>query len=50
MNNPHLCQSCQKEPAQERHECPFQAEINGEESADYCNCCDDCRQNCLMDI
>jgi len=28
--------------------CPFADEINGDEIE--CNCCDDCRHQCAMDI
>lgn len=34
---------------QELHTCPFQTEIN-DDYAYECNCCDDCMDNCCMDI
>ena len=44
------CSRCQKNPSSEPHACPFQEEINGNDDDSYCDCCDDCRHECLMDI
>ena len=33
----------------EFHGCPFKKEIHGNESF-QCNCCDECTEQCLMDI
>lgn len=46
---PELCQSCGKNPAEELHTCPYQEDINDDHET-LCNCCDECRHNCLMDI
>jgi len=44
-----LCSSCKKNPAEELHECPYAAEICGDEDT-QCDCCDECRGNCCDDI
>lgn len=31
------------------HTCPFKEEINGDSETE-CNCCDDCKHQCAMDI
>ena len=33
----------------ENHSCPFSEEIH-DDSETMCNCCDDCRHECAMDI
>ena len=41
---------CGKNPATpEMHRCPYQAEINDNDT-DFCNCCSDCSFECAMDI
>lgn len=32
-----------------KHRCPYQADVNGDESK-YCNCCDGHMQQCADDI
>lgn len=44
-----LCTSCHKNNATEPHCCPYQAEINNNEDAEYCTCCHDCEHECAMD-
>jgi len=42
------CFGCGHAPAAESHECPYALEIGG--SGEHCNCCEDCRYECAMDI
>lgn len=35
--------------AEEAHPCPFAEEIN-DDSETLCSCCDDCANDCAMDI
>ncbi len=32
------------------HSCPYASEIGGNDNEEYCNCCDECRHQCAMDI
>jgi hypothetical protein len=41
------CGGCKNE-AQEDHECPFKSEIR--HSDELCNCCDECTEQCMMNI
>jgi hypothetical protein len=41
------CNSCKNE-AQEDHECPFKSLLNND--LELCNCCDECTEQCMMDI
>lgn len=36
-------------PAVEEHSCPYQEEINDNYEV-HCECCDDCRQECVWAI
>lgn len=36
-------------PAEPLHSCPFKEEIN-DDSETLCNCCNDCRHECAMDV
>ena len=45
-----LCETCNKNEAQEPHPCPFQQEIYGDNTEDFCTCCKDCEQDCADDI
>jgi hypothetical protein len=46
-----MCGGCNKhEASQSRHYCPFQHEINDNGDDDYCDCCEDCMDNCRMSI
>lgn len=38
-----------KNPATELHTCPYKEEINGDKLT-LCDCCSDCRQECVWDI
>jgi hypothetical protein len=42
------CDKCDKE-GMVSHSCPYQSDIN--EDREYqCNCCEDCTNECAMDI
>lgn len=44
------CQSCGKNNGtDELHSCPYNADINNDDSP-CCNCCSDCCHECAMDI
>ena len=40
---------CNKNPKTEWHSCPFNEEINGDNSL-VCQCCAECEHECCMDI
>jgi len=44
-----LCSSCNKNPANELHICPYAEDIDGD-SESKCDCCDECWGNCADDI
>lgn len=44
-----LCSSCQKNPAEKLHTCPFQEDVNNDFKS-LCNCCEKCEQECCWDI
>mgnify|MGYP000744665381 CR=1 FL=1 len=46
---PPTCSRCDKNPAEEEHTCPYREEIGGDYET-TCDCCDDCRHECLWDI
>ncbi len=41
------CDSCSNN-ADDEHECPFKSELNDDYT--LCNCCDQCTEQCMMDI
>ncbi len=41
-----LCSRCGRNPAQFPHECPFAAEINENNDPEFCDCCEECIDNC----
>ena len=44
------CSSCGNyNGSAELHACPYQSEINNDDS-DCCNCCRDCEHECAMDV
>jgi flavoprotein len=43
------CDCCDQHFATPNHPCPWQEELN-DFSGDWCNCCDKCVNECLMDI
>lgn len=43
------CSRCNKNEAQEEHACPYAEEIN-DDAESLCECCDECRHECCMDI
>ena len=43
------CPGCGYGEAQEAHECPYQSDVNND-SEFTCECCDECRRDCLEDI
>lgn len=42
------CSDC--ESLTEYHYCPYASEIYGDDSDDYCKCCDTCMGQCSADI
>lgn len=44
-----LCQKCGK-PTEGLHGCPYASEINDDDDPEYCNCCEDCMDQCNADI
>lgn len=49
MSDPKMC-GCGRNPATEQpHSCPYQSEINDDDS-EWCDCCEDCTQECVWDI
>ena len=44
------CEGCECSDELEYHSCPYQREINENESEDYCNCCNECTNQCAEDI
>ncbi len=48
--NQGACQRCGKGEDLCFHACPFAEEINDDHDPEKCNCCDDCRHECAMDI
>ena len=42
------CPECGAEGAAQEGECPYQSEIN--ETTLMCDCCEQCRHECAMDI
>ena len=42
------CRGC-KNPPQEEHSCPYQADVNNDEEY-QCTCCEDCTHECAMEI
>jgi len=47
MNDDEKCK-CGADADQD-HTCPYREELNGD-SETLCNCCENCRRACLMDI
>lgn len=45
-----LCEECKQNPVESLHGCPYQEEVNNSTDTKYCNCCDDCMQECAMDV
>jgi len=43
------CPECGQHPASEPHPCPYQSDINGDDTA-LCKCCVNCQNNCADDI
>jgi len=44
-----LCNICEENPAAEPHPCPYKKEINDDETT-LCNCCEECKRECIDDI
>lgn len=42
------CDSCNANPGEPPHTCPYAEEINGSE--EECNCCGTCQNSCAQDI
>lgn len=45
----HPCQRCGGNGTEELHSCPYACDINDDDTP-CCNCCEDCRYECAMDI
>lgn len=43
-----LCERCGKNPSSEPHLCPYDEELGS--GKELCNCCEECTQECAMDI
>lgn len=44
------CERCQElKGTPELHSCPYQCEIN-DDHEEACNCCEECSDQCVMDI
>ena len=43
------CDRCKKNDAEKLHTCPYQTEIN-DNFKFKCNCCEDCKAECCMEI
>ena len=54
MKEEKLCSKCGKNPAEELHPCPYKSEMNAEsmdeDDLDLCDCCVDCRGDCVMSV
>lgn len=44
-----ICSKCDKNEGMPLHTCPFLSDVH-ENNQFKCNCCDECRQNCVDDI
>ena len=40
----------QRNPGEEPHSCPYAEEINDDHDPEYCNCCEECQQECHWEI
>ncbi len=47
--NPELCDSCQHNPAEDDHTCPYHQDVMSDHEFE-CNCCKVCEHNCCMEI
>lgn len=48
-----LCDRCNRDDAQDEHECPYQVEMAWSFERDdlpLCNCCSDCTSRCAADV
>lgn len=43
------CSTCKKHPAEELHTCPYRVDIDNDPDF-QCDCCEDCENECAMDI
>lgn len=50
QTDPNLCPVCQKNPAEELHSCPYEADIHNNPDEFFCTCCAACTQNCADEI
>lgn len=44
------CDSCGKNPAQDKHRCLYEEDLNNGNTTDFCNCCEQCSQICSDDL
>lgn len=43
------CNRCKKNNGKELHSCPYKSDIDDNDK-ELCNCCEDCEEECAMDI
>ena len=44
-----LCPSCQKNPAESPHSCPYAEDVNRNDDPMHCTCCPECTHQCYLD-
>ena len=51
VSDSYVCDTCNSNKGTEfNHSCPYNSEINNDDSDDCCNCCDKCVNECCMAI
>ena len=51
VSDSYVCDTCNSNKGTEfNHSCPYNSDINNDDSDDCCNCCDKCVNECCMDI
>jgi hypothetical protein len=46
---PTLCPSCNTNPAEPPHSCPYAEEVSRNDDPMHCTCCDECTHQCYLD-
>jgi hypothetical protein len=49
IENPQPCHRCGGNGTEELHPCPYNSDINGDDTP-CCNCCQNCCEDCAMDV
>ena len=44
-----ICKKCKQHSALDLHSCPYQSDVNND-SESLCDCCEECTDECCMDI